>query len=465
MFEEANLSNDHNLLIMDIMEKVARKHKFRVLVHEKPFSGINGSGKHNNWSMSTNTGTNLLQPGKNPKANLQFLTFFVNTIKAVNDHADLLRAGIASAGNDHRLGANEAPPAIISVFIGSQLTKVLDDIEKKVKDGKMTPDEKTEIKFDIGKIPEILRDNTDRNRTSPFAFTGNKFELRAVGSGSNCASALIPLNAMMANQLKEFKKEVDTIIKKGVKKDEAIFQVLRKYIISSKAIRFEGNNYSDQWVKEAEKRGLPNIKSTPLALDAFVTEKNVKLFESLNVLNQVELKARQGIKLDKYTMKVQIESRVLSDLAVNQIIPAAIKYQNILIENVKGLVDLGLVNIGAMKTKKELVASEGTDATYIIQPEDLNGNGLPDYSNAHTQVETIKTISAHISAIKVYNDSMKNERSKVDSIESSRDQAIAYCDKVMPYFDKIRYHADKLEIIVDDALWPLPKYWELLFTR
>jgi len=466
MFEEANLSNDHNLLIMDVMEKVARKHNFRVLVHEKPFAGINGSGKHNNWSMSTNTGTNLLKPGKNPKANLQFLTFFVNTIKAVNDHADLLRAGIASAGNDHRLGANEAPPAIISVFIGSQLTKVLDDIEKKVKDGKMTPDEKTEIKFDIGKIPEILRDNTDRNRTSPFAFTGNKFEFRAVGSSSNCASAMIPLNVMMSNQLIEFKKEVDVIIKKGVKKDEAIFQVLRKYIISSKAIRFEGNNYSEEWVKEAEKRGLPNIKSTPIALDAFVADKNIKLFEKLGVLNQVELKARQGIKLDKYTMKVQIESRVIGDLSVNQIIPTSIKYQNILIENVKGLIDLGLVNIDSLKSKKELVgAREEIGASYTIQPENLTGNGLPDGSNAYTQVDTIKTISKHISAIKVYADSMINERRKANKIEDSRELALAYFNNVTPYFEKIRYHVDKLEIIVDDDLWPLPKYWELLFTR
>ena len=464
MFEDANLAVDHNQLLMDVMDKVARRHNFRVLMHEKPFAGINGSGKHNNWSMSTDTGTNLLQPGKNPKANLQFLTFFVNTIKAVNDHSDLLRAGIASAGNDHRLGANEAPPAIISVFIGQQLTKVLDELEAKVK-GKMSADEKTELKLGIGKIPEILLDNTDRNRTSPFAFTGNKFEFRAVGSSANCAQAMIPLNAIVANQLIDFKNDVDGLIKKNVKKDEAIFQVLRDYIISARPIMFEGNNYSEDWVVEAEKRGLPNIKTTPQALMAFTKKENIALYERLGVFSEVELKARQEIKMDKYTMKVQIESRIMGELAKNQIIPTAIKYQNTLIENVKGLKEIGLLNTDPVAAKKELVgAAAGGGETYRIQPEDINGNGLPDGSSAFTQTETIQTISKHIAAITVYTDSMIDERRAANQIDVESDKAIAYCDRVIPYFDKIRYHVDKLELLVDDNLWPLPKYRELLFT-
>jgi len=466
VFEEANLSVDHNLLLMDVMEKVARRHNFRVLMHEKPFAGINGSGKHNNWSLSTNTGVNLLKPGKNPKANLQFLTFFINTVKAVNDHADLLRAGIASAENDYRLGANEAPPAIISVFIGSQLTKVLDDIEKKVKKGKMTPDEKTDLKLNIGKIPEILLDNTDRNRTSPFAFTGNKFELRAVGSSTNCASAMIPLNTIVANQLVEFKKETDKIIKSGIKKDEAIFQVLRNYITSSKKIRFEGNNYSEEWVKEAEKRGLPNIKSTPLALDAFTAKKNIELYEKNGILNEVELYARRELKLEKYTMKVQIESRIIGELALNQIIPTAIKYQNTLIENVKGLIEIGSVKLSKVKAAaiSTTKGEEGMDkAGYVDQ---VNGNGyIPDGSSAYTQTETIDEISMHITAIKAYTDQMINERKRVNAFEDAREKAIAYCDNVKPYFEKIRNHVDKLELIVDDELWPLVKYRELLFTK
>ena len=462
VFEEANLSVDHNQLLMDVMERVARHHNFRVLLHEKPFAGVNGSGKHNNWSLSTNTGVNLLKPGKNPKANIQFLTFFVNSIKAVHDHADLLRASIASAGNDFRLGANEAPPAIISVFIGSQLTAMLDEIEEKVKNGKMTPDEKTELKLDIGKIPEILLDNTDRNRTSPFAFTGNKFELRAVGSSANCASPMIILNTIMADQLVKFKKDVDAIIKKGVKKDEAIFQILRNYIIESKKIRFEGNNYSQDWVEEAEKRGLPNIKLTPLALDAFTSKENVDLFEKNGIFNEVELHARQEIKLEKYIYKVQIESRIMTELALNHIIPTAIKYQNTLIDNLKGLKELGLVDL-KISSSKEMVSQEAGD---VLPKDNVNGNGfVPDGSMAFTQIETIKAISMHISGIKKYTDHMVGERKKANAMDNVRDKAMYYGENINACFDKIRYHVDKLELIVDDQLWPLAKYREMLFAR
>jgi len=463
VYEEVNLSVDHNQLLMDVMEKVARRHNFRVLMHEKPFAGINGSGKHNNWSMATNTGINLLQPGKNPKANLQFLTFFINAIKAVNDHSDLMRAAIATAGNDFRLGANEAPPAIISVFIGEQLTAALDAIEKKVKKGKMTPDEKTELKLGIGKIPEIMLDNTDRNRTSPFAFTGNKFEFRAVGSSANCASAMIVINTIVANQLAEFKKETDKIINTGVKKDEAIFQVLRNYIIASKKIRFEGNNYSEEWVKEAEKRGLSNIKSTPVALEAFTTKKNIDLFAKVGVLNETELYARREIKLENYTKKVQIESRIIGDIAYNQIIPTAIKYQNILIENVKGLKELGLLNIDKMERVKAI--ADSAEAVDSLEKA-VTGNGhVPDSDTAFTQLETIESVSKHIAAIKSFTDSMIEQRKIANAIEDIRDKSMAYADNVKPYFDWIRNHVDKLELIVDNQLWPLPKYRELLFTR
>ena len=462
VFEEANLSVDHNQLLMDVMERVARYHNFRVLLHEKPFAGVNGSGKHNNWSMSTNTGVNLLKPGKNPKENIQFLTFFINSIKAVNDHADLLRASIASAGNDFRLGANEAPPAIISVFIGSQLTEMLEEIEEKVKKGKMTPDEKTELKLDIGKIPEILLDNTDRNRTSPFAFTGNKFEFRAVGSSANCASPMIVLNTIMADQLGIFKHDVDAQIKKGVKKDEAILQVLRNYIIESKKIRFEGNNYSQDWVDEAKKRGLPNIRLTPLALDAFTTKENIDLFEKNGIFNEVELHARQEIKLEKYIYKVQIESRIMTELALNHIIPTAIKYQNTLIENLKGLKELGLIDL-KMASSTEMVGKDMGDA---LPKDNVNGNGfVPDGSMAFTQVDTIKSVSIHISAIKKYTDYMVSERKIANTMENVRNKAIYYGENINPCFDKIRYHVDKLELIVDDQLWPLPKYREMLFAR
>jgi glutamine synthetase len=433
MFEEVNIANDHNLLLMDVMEKVARKHNFRVLLHEKPFAGINGSGKHNNWSMGTNTGVNLLQPGKNPKSNMQFLTFFVNTIKAIHDNADLLRASIASASNDHRLGANEAPPAIISVFIGTQLSKMLDDLEKNIKAGKMTPEAKTELKLSIGKIPQLLLDNTDRNRTSPFAFTGNKFEFRAVGSTANCAQAMTVLNTIVANQLIDFKKNVDSQIKQGEKKDEAILRELQVLIKESKKIRFEGNGYGEEWVKEAKKRGLSNLKDTPRALDVWGRKETKKLFEKLDILSTVELEARHEIELENYILKLQIEARVIGDLAKNHIMPVALEYQNILIENVEGLMNV-------------LGEKEGKEA-------------------ARTQINFLKSISKHVNQMNDTVNTMIEERKKANNIEDSREKAYAYCDNVKSLFDDIRYHADKLEIMVDDEMWPLPKLRELLFTK
>jgi glutamine synthetase len=338
IYEEANLAVDHNSLLMDVMQKVARRHEFIVLLHEKPFAGVNGSGKHNNWSLSTDTGVNLLSPGKTPMSNLQFLTFFVNTIKAVQTYEELLRASIASASNDHRLGANEAPPAIISVFIGEQLTKVLEELATVTK-GKLSPEEKTDLKLNVvGKIPEILLDNTDRNRTSPFAFTGNKFEFRAVGSKANCANPMTVLNSIVAKQLLDFKLEVDTLIKdKGMKKDDAIFNVLREYIKTSKAILFEGNGYSETWEKEAKKRGLSNNKTTPDALKVKISTESIELFESLGVMNKIESQARYEIEMEEYVMHLQIESRVIGDIARNHVVPTAVRYQNILIDNVMGL--------------------------------------------------------------------------------------------------------------------------------
>jgi glutamine synthetase len=433
MFEEVNIANDHNLLLMDVMEKVARKHNFRVLLHEKPFAGINGSGKHNNWSLGTNTGVNLLQPGKNPKSNMQFLTFFVNTIMAIHDNADLLRASIASASNDHRLGANEAPPAIISVFIGTQLTKMLDDLEKSIKAGQMTPEDKTELKLNIGKIPQLLLDNTDRNRTSPFAFTGNKFEFRAVGSTANCAQAMTVLNTIVAKQLVTFKKNVDVRIKNGEKKDEAILRELQAMIKASKKIRFEGNGYSDEWVKEAEKRGLSNLKDTPRALDVWARKETKKLFTELEILNEIEIEARHEIELENYILKLQIEGRVIGDLAKNHIIPAALEYQNVLIENVEGLISV-------------LGEKEGKEA-------------------ARTQINFIKSISKHVNALNDKVNLMIDERKKARDMKDTREKAYAYCDNVKSMFDDIRYHADKLEIMVDDEMWPLPKLRELLFTK
>jgi glutamine synthetase len=433
IFEECNLANDHNLLLMDLLEKTARKHDFRVLLHEKPFAGVNGSGKHNNWSLSTDTGVNLLAPGKNPKSNLQFLTFFVNTIKAIHDNADLLRACIAGAGNDHRLGANEAPPAIISTFIGSQLSYLLDEIEKNVKAGKMTPEEKTELKLNIGKIPQILLDNTDRNRTSPFAFTGNKFEFRAVGSSANCASAMIVINTIMANQLQIFKKDVDKRIEKGESKDEAILKELQKMIKESKKIRFEGNGYGEEWVKEALSRGLSNLMDTPRALKVWSDKKVVKLFNDMNVLIPRELEARQEIEYENYIHKIQIESRLIGELAQNQILPAVVDYQNKLITNVQGLISV----LGDKAGK----------------------------AAAKSQIEIVEQISEHLNKLKSTCDQMLTARKKANKIEDMEAKAVAYCDEVKAYFDEIRYHADKLELIVEDEIWPLPKFREMLFTR
>ncbi len=418
IFEETSLAVDHNQLLMDIMRKIAKRHNFRVLLHEKPFAGINGSGKHNNWSLATNTGVNLLGPGATPKKNLQFLTFLINTVKAVYDNQDSLRASIVSAGNQHRLGANEAPPSIMSVFIGKKLTQMLDDLEMSVPEGKMTPDEKTELKLNIGKIPEILLDNTDRNRTSPFAFTGNRFEFRAVGSDENCASPMIVLNTAMASQLKEFKKEVDVIIETGLKKDEAIFQVLRKYITYSKKVRFEGNGYSQEWEDEATERGLTNIKSAIEAYKAYISKDNIELFEKNNVLSERELEARYEVRIENYTKKIQIESRVLGDLAINHIIPTAIKYQTNLVENVRGL--------------KEL-----------FDEQEFN-------QIAGARLQLIKTISSHISSIKAKVKEMVEERKIANKIEDPTEMATNYEQKVKPYLDDIRYSIDKLELIVDD---------------
>lgn len=430
IFEQVNLAVDHNTLLMDVMTRVAKRHGLVVLLHEKPFAGINGSGKHNNWSMATNTGVNLLSPGKTPKSNLMFLAFFVNTIKAVHDHADLLRASIASPENDHRLGANEAPPAIISIFIGKYLTDVLNQVETRV-GGKFDEQDEAILKLDIHKsIPELMVDNTDRNRTSPFAFTGNKFEFRAVGSSANCAAAMTVLNAIIADTLIAFKKEVDHIMEKGEKKEIALMHVIQKYIVESKSVLFEGDNYSTEWEKEAEKRKLPNVKTTPLALDALVTDKAKKLFENNKIYTHSELEARHEILLENYIKKVQIEARVMGDLATNHILPAAVKYQNTLIENIRGLKEVGLA-----------------ESTYA------------------NQLQILEKISEHINVMSSKVEDMIAARKVANEIKDTREKAIAYCDTIKSCFDKIRYHVDKLELLVDDKLWELPKYRELLFLR
>jgi len=430
IYEEVNLAVDHNTLLMDVMTRVAKRHNLVVLLHEKPFAGINGSGKHNNWSLATNTGVNLLSPGKTPKTNLMFLAFFVNTIKAVHDYADLLRASIASAGNDHRLGANEAPPAIISIFIGKYLTDVLHQIETRVGE-KFDEQDEALLKLDIHKsIPELMLDNTDRNRTSPFAFTGNKFEFRAVGSSENCAGAMTVLNTIIADTLVKFKQDVDAVIEKGEKKEIALMQIIQKYIVDSKNVLFEGDGYSDKWEKDAKKRGLPNVKTTPLALDAFVTKKAKTLFEQNNIYSHSELEARHEILLESYIKRVQIEARVMGDLATNHILPAAIKYQNILILNIKGL--------------KE--------------------TGLPDTASTH-QLQIVGKISDYINAMSTKVEEMIEARKVANEITDTREKAIAYCDTVKSCFDDIRYNVDKLELLVDDKLWELPKYRELLFLR
>lgn len=432
IFEETNLAVDHNSLLMDVMQKVGERHDFKVLFHEKPFKGVNGSGKHNNWSLATDTGINLLAPGKTPNSNLQFLTFFINTIKAVSTYEELLRASIASASNDHRLGANEAPPAIISIFIGQQLTKVLEELEG-VSNGKLSPEEKTDLKLNVvGKIPDVLLDNTDRNRTSPFAFTGNKFEFRAVGSTANCANSMTTLNSIVSKQLIDFKKEVDALIEGGLKKDEAIFNVLREYIKETKSILFEGDGYSKEWEEEAEKRGLSNHKTTPTALKAKVSEKALNLFSELNVMNHTEVESRYEIELEEYIKKVQIESRVLADIVRNHVIPTGFKYQNVLIENVKGL-------------------------------KDIFGASFEEH--ADEQIKILKKISGHINALNSKMHEMMDARKNANALENIEEKAHAYCDNVKPYFDEIRYHADKLELMVDNEMWTLTKYRELLFTR
>lgn len=433
MFEEVNVAVDHNSLLMDVMARIAHRHHFHILFHEKPFAGVNGSGKHNNWSLATDTGENLLSPGRNPKKNLQFLTFFVNTIKAVHEYADLLRASIASASNDHRLGANEAPPAIISVFIGSQLFRVLEELEK-VTEGKLSPDEKTDLKLNVvGKIPEILLDNTDRNRTSPFAFTGNKFEIRAVGSSANCAESMTVMNTIAAKQLGDFKKEVDALIETGLKKDEAIFNVLREYIKQCKNIMFEGDGYSDDWAVEAEKRGLNNWKTTPEALKQEMNQKFLDLYEEIGIFNHREVEARNEIKLEKYSTVIDIEARVLSDIARNHIIPSALNYQNRLIENVRGL--------------KEIF-------------EDKEFRKL-----AKEQMSLITQISENISKIKLGVEDLMKAREAAKATSDSQKQAEVYCTNVIPLFGPIREASDDLEMMVDDELWPMTKYRELLFTR
>ncbi len=428
LYEEINLAIDHNVLLMDLMERVARKHNLKVLLHEKPFSGINGSGKHNNWSLVTNTGKNLLAPGKTPKNNLMFLTFFVNIIKAVHEHADLLRASIASVGNDHRLGANEAPPAIISMFLGSQLTEVLDELETSRVTSKMK--QEPALWSNIPKIPHLLLDNTDRNRTSPFAFTGNKFELRAVGSSANSAGPMCILMTMVAHQLNKFKTEVDKLIRKGDKKDVALMTVIKRYIRESKAIRFEGNGYSAEWAEEAEKRGLSNIKTTPRALDVLISEKTLELFESTHLFSRREAFARHDILLENYYKKLQIEARVMGEVVNSDIIPACISYQNELIENVKGLKELGL-----------------DEETYSIQ------------------LELVKKISFHLNFVKTSVTEMINERKKANVITDARERAIAYDEKVKAFLAPIRYNVDKLEQIVSDSKWPLPKLREILFIK
>jgi glutamine synthetase len=431
IFEEVNIAVDHNTLLMDVMMRVAKRHRLVILLHEKPFAGINGSGKHNNWSMATDTGVNLLAPGKTPKTNLMFLTFFVNTIKAVHDHADIMRAAIASAPNDHRLGANEAPPAIISVFIGQYLSKVLADVETRV-GTKFDEQDEAILKLDLHRsIPELMLDNTDRNRTSPFAFTGNKFEFRAVGSSANCANAMTVVNTIMADTLKKFKSDVDALIEKGDKKEIAIMHVIQKYIVESKKVLFEGDGYSDEWHHEAARRGLPNLKTTPVALDAMITDKAKKLFEVNGVYSHSELEARHEIELEKYIKKVQIEARIMGDLAINHILPAAIKYQNELLNNVNGLKSAGL-----------------SEAAY------------------KSQLTILKEVSEHIQVIHSKVHEMVEARKIANNMGDTRTKAIAYESQVKAaFFDDIRYHVDKLEHLVDDEYWTLPKYREMLFLR
>ncbi|NMB50471.1 MAG: glutamine synthetase type III [Bacteroidales bacterium] len=433
IFGETNLAVDQNLLLMTLMNKIATKHHFKLLLHEKPFDGINGSGKHNNWSLGTDTGVGLFTPGKTANENLQFVTFLVNTLMAVYKYNGLLKASIMSAQNAHRLGKNEAPPAIISVFLGKQISTVLDKIEYSSENDEITVNELKKMKLGVSHIPEVLIDNTDRNRTSPFAFTGNRFEFRAVGASANCSTAMIVLNAAVAAQLIDFKNEVDKKMKKGMKKEEAIYDTIRLYIKESKPVRFEGNSYSEEWKKEAERRGLDCKTSVPLIYDAYTSEHSVKMFESTKVMTKKELEARNEVKWETYTKKIQIEARVLGDLSINHIIPVATRYQSVLLDN-----------ICKMKT--------------VFEKEKADELSKEDTS-------LIEEIATHIAAIKKNVDEMVAARKIANKIEDTREKAIAYHDHVLPYFDIIRYHVDKLELVVDDQMWPLPKYRELLFTN
>lgn len=433
IYEEANLGSDHNQLLMSLMEQVAHHHQFRVLFHEKPFGGVNGSGKHCNWSLGTNTGVNLLAPGKNPYHNLQFVTFLVNVLKAVYRHNGLLKASIASATNAHRLGGHEAPPAIISVFLGTQINEALDQIEHADVDKGIIINAKKEMKLGVGNIPEILLDNTDRNRTSPFAFTGNRFEFRAVGSSANCGAAVLALNATVAEQLNLFREEVDALIAKGEAKERALFTVIKRYLKECRDIRFDGNGYSEEWQQEAERRGLDTETSVPVMIDQYLKEESVKMFGSTGVLNRAELLARSEVKWENYSMKLQIESRVLGDLVINHIIPAAKRYQNVLLQKALGV---------------KQVFSESEAAT--LNEQDL---------------QLIRRIENHTGAIVARVEEMNKERAHANHIDNQRERAITFHDKVVPLMEDIRNHVDDLEMVIDDQLWPLPKYRELLFIH
>lgn len=433
VYEEVNLSNDHNLLLMSVMERVARRHHFRVLLHEKPFAGVNGSGKHCNWSMGTNTGVNLLAPGKNSYTNLQFITFLVNVLMAVNRHNGLLKASIASATNEHRLGANEAPPAIISVFLGKQITEALDKLERASADKGIVINAKKEMKLGVGHIPEILLDNTDRNRTSPFAFTGNRFEFRAVGSSANCGAAMLALNAAVADQLIRFKRDVDDRMTAGEPKERALFAVIKKYITESKAVRFDGNGYSDAWKEEAAHRGLDCETSVPVVIDQYLAPDSVAMFRNTGVLTEAELRSRCEVKWETYTKKIQIESRVLGDLAMNHIVPVANRYQSILLDN-------------------------------IVKEKAAFGDEQYERLAAH-EILIVKRIIRHVDEIVAKVDEMVACRHTANRLESARDKAVAYHDTVIPLMHEIRANADALEMIVDDEMWTLPKYRELLFVR
>ena len=433
IFEDVNLANDHNQLVMDLMKRIASKHNFTVLLHEKPFKGVNGSGKHNNWSLCTDTGINLFSPAKTAEGNMLFLTFIVNVLMMVYKNQDLLRASIVSAGNSHRLGANEAPPAILSIFLGRHLSHMLDEVVARLNDAELTPDEKKALQLGIGRIPAILQDNTDRNRTSPFAFTGNRFEFRAVGSEANCASAMIALNSAVADQLAKFKKDVDALIEKGEPKVSAILEIIRGYIKECKAIHFDGNGYSDEWKEEAARRGLDCETSVPVIFDNYLKPETIAMFEATGVMTKKELEARNEVKWETYTKKIQIEARVLGDLAMNHIVPVAIEYQSKLIDNVYKM--------------KGLFSAEEAGR---LSAENL---------------AIIREISERTAYIKEHVDAMVEARKVANKIEGERAKAVAYHDTIAPMLEQIRYHIDKLELIVDDQMWTLPKYRELLFIR